>query len=89
MGRDILDRPLARLLAGPGCPGPRDLTRALRKAATGFGVDQVGVASPARLSELKAQLAPLMDGENEDECSSSSNLSAQRSRETLRRIRAD
>ena len=33
--------------------------------------------------------APLMDGENEDECSSSSNLSIQRSRETLRRIRAD
>lgn len=33
--------------------------------------------------------APLLDGENEDECSSSSNLSAQRSRETLRRIRVD
>ncbi len=39
------------------------LTRALKQAARGFGVDQVGVASPARLAELKAQLAPLMDGE--------------------------
>ena len=33
--------------------------------------------------------APLLDGENEDECSSSFNLSAQRARETLRRFRAD
>ena len=33
--------------------------------------------------------APLLDGENEDECSSSSNVSAQRSREALRRFRAD
>ncbi|MDE2376611.1 hypothetical protein [Bradyrhizobium sp.] len=33
--------------------------------------------------------APLLDGENEDECSSSFNLSAPRSRETLRRFRAD
>ncbi len=33
--------------------------------------------------------APLLDGENEDECSSSSNISAERPRETLRRIRAD
>jgi hypothetical protein len=33
--------------------------------------------------------APLLDGENEDECSSSFNMSAQRARETLRRFRAD
>ncbi len=33
--------------------------------------------------------APLTDGENEDECSSSSNMSAQPVRETLRRLRAD
>ncbi len=33
--------------------------------------------------------APLSDGENEDECSSSSNMSAERRRETLRRIRVD
>ena len=33
--------------------------------------------------------APLSDGENEDECSSSFNMSSERPRETLRRIRAD
>jgi hypothetical protein len=33
--------------------------------------------------------APLLDGENEDECSSSFNMSASRSHETLRRFRAD
>ena len=34
--------------------------------------------------------APLLDGENEDECSSSSNgASAQRPRKTRRRFRAD
>jgi hypothetical protein len=33
--------------------------------------------------------APLLDGENEDECSSSSNVPAQRTREALRRFRAD
>jgi hypothetical protein len=33
--------------------------------------------------------APLLDGENEDECSSSSNMSAQQPRKTRRRFRAD
>ena len=45
------------------CPTGNGLTRAMKKAAQGFGVDQVGVASPERLAALKAQLAPLMDGE--------------------------
>lgn len=33
--------------------------------------------------------APLLEGENEDECSSSFNMSVERPRETLRRLRAD
>jgi hypothetical protein len=33
--------------------------------------------------------APLLDGENEDECSSALNIPAPRMRETLRRFRAD
>ncbi len=33
--------------------------------------------------------APMLDGENEDECSSSFNMSTQRGREVLRRIRVD
>jgi epoxyqueuosine reductase QueG len=51
------------IMAGPGCPGPRDLTRALKQAALASGADVVGIASPDRLTALKAQLAPLMDGE--------------------------
>lgn len=41
----------------------RDLTKAVKKAAESFGVDLVGIASSERLTELKAQLSPLMDGE--------------------------
>lgn len=42
---------------------PRNLTRALKKLATDWGCDQVGIASPARIADLKAQLVPLMEGE--------------------------
>jgi hypothetical protein len=33
--------------------------------------------------------APLLDGENDDDCSTAFNIAAQRLRETPRRIRAD
>ena len=46
-----------------GSRSVRCLTSALKKAAEGFGCDQVGIASVARLSELKRQLAPTMGGE--------------------------
>lgn len=48
----------------PPPPPVADLTAALRRAAAAWDVDQLGVASPERLSELKAQLAPVLDGED-------------------------
>jgi hypothetical protein len=52
------------------------------------------VVTSGKATSMSARLcrhcgAPLLDGENEDECSSSSNLSAEQLRETLRRFRAD
>ncbi|MEN6549799.1 MAG: hypothetical protein ABFE07_27475 [Armatimonadia bacterium] len=47
----------------PALQQPKNLTRALKQAAEAFGCDQVGIASPARLAELKKQLAPIFDGE--------------------------
>jgi hypothetical protein len=52
------------------------------------------ILASGRAASMSARLcrhcgAPLLDGENEDECSSSSNLSAEQLRETLRRFRAD
>lgn len=47
----------------PAPPPVSDLTRALRRAARAWDLDQLGVASPDRLSVLKAQLAPVLDGE--------------------------
>lgn len=41
----------------------RDLTKAVKKAAKSFGVDIVGIACPERLTQLKAQLSPVMNGE--------------------------
>ncbi|MHB8995374.1 MAG: hypothetical protein ACYC63_09020 [Armatimonadota bacterium] len=47
----------------PSKPQPKNLTRALKAMAKQWDVDQIGVASPERLADLKRQLAPIMDGE--------------------------
>lgn len=44
-------------------PHPRNLTRALKAMAPQWQLDQIGVASPERIAELKQQLAPYLDGE--------------------------
>lgn len=49
--------------AEPTPPPVADVTRALRRAALAWDLDQLGVASPERLSELKAQLAPVFGGD--------------------------
>ena len=52
------------------------------------------VVTSGKASSMSARMcrhcgAPLPEGENEDECSSSFNMFVPRSRETLRRFRAD
>ena len=47
----------------PQRPQPKNLTRALKTAAKDWQVDQIGVASPERIADLKRQLAPVMEGE--------------------------
>jgi hypothetical protein len=52
------------------------------------------VVTSGKATSMSARLcrhcgAPLLEGENEDECSSSFNKSPERPRETLRRFRAD
>ena len=42
---------------------PKNLTRAVKEKARDWKCDQVGIASPERLAELKRQLVPVMDGE--------------------------
>jgi hypothetical protein len=52
------------------------------------------VVTSGKATSMSARLcrhcgAPLLEGENEDECSSSFNKPVERPRETLRRFRAD
>ncbi|GLR86463.1 hypothetical protein [Bradyrhizobium iriomotense] len=52
------------------------------------------VLANGKASSMSARLcrhcgAPLLDGENDDDCSTASNVAAPRLRETSRRIRAD